>query len=110
MPYPDRRDVGDVPPDDRVSEDGFCSYHSTTCTSELEDPHLSYSDHPYHRMALRCPLCGRRLIAKVGFDDGFRMFMIPHHKPKGYRIRKKRNRIDHKREAKPMSKMRRNSS
>jgi len=38
------------------------------------------------------------------------MFMIPHHKPKGYRIRKKRNRIDHKREAKPMSKMRRNSS
>ena len=73
-----------IPKKQRVDKNGYCIYNSER-VSMLRDPYEHYKKHPYKKIKVRCPLCGRQLIAKVCFFDDERTFCIPKHKPKGTR-------------------------
>ena len=85
MVWPDGRHVKDVPKDERVDAEGYCSYsyggYNGSWASDGEGCEV-----PYRRVWVRCPLCNRRTIAKVRFFDGEREFVVARHKPHGYRI------------------------
>ena len=85
MRWPDGRLVKDLPKAERVDAEGYCAYdyggYNGSWASDGEGHEI-----PYRRVWVRCPLCNRRVIARVRFFDGERSFVVPRHKPHGYRI------------------------
>ena len=100
MPWPDRRKVKDVPPEDKIDADGYCAYRFGGLESWLDNPWRHYADHPYKRVPVRCPLCRRSMVARVTFFDNERMFVVPRHKPRGYKIPPKQIRMKDRRHTK----------
>lgn len=82
----------DVPKSRRVDENGFCICPSYPIIDFWDHPVTLHQLEPYHKLKIRCPVCGRRLTAKVFFNDGDKLFTVSRHKPKGYKIKQKKHR------------------